>query len=187
MPSVRPLWRNVCLGCLPIFWLLLNYMSCLYILEIRPLLITLLANIFSQSIGFSFMVSFAMQKLVCWIRSPLFLLLLVSWETDLKKKNGYYLCQRMLCLCSSFMVSCLVVKPFYFCVSCGVFELHWFTCNCPAFPAPLVKEIVFPPLCILASSVEDWVCVDLLLDFLFSSTDLYVFFFFANTRLLWLL
>ena len=46
--------RNVCLGLLSIFWLgslLLSCINYLYILEIKPLLIALFANNFSQSIG----------------------------------------------------------------------------------------------------------------------------------------
>ena len=62
----------------------------------------------------------------------------------------------MLCPCSSFMVSCLVFKSFYFCVLCGV---HLSTYSCPAFPAPLVEETVFSPLCILSSSVEECVWI----------------------------
>ena len=54
------LWRNVCLGILPIFlielfgFLLLNCRSCLYILEIKPLLVASFTNIFSQSVGYLF-------------------------------------------------------------------------------------------------------------------------------------
>ena len=47
-------------------FLLLNYMSCLYILESKPLSVVPLANIFSQSVGclfILFMVSFAVQQL----------------------------------------------------------------------------------------------------------------------------
>ena len=54
-------------------------MSCLYILEIKPLLVTSFANIFSQSIGclfIVFMVSFAVQNLVNLIRSYLFIFLI---------------------------------------------------------------------------------------------------------------
>ena len=29
--------------------------------------------------------------------------------------------------------------------------ISFFTCNCPVFPAPFLKEIVFPSLCNLAS------------------------------------
>ena len=54
-------------------------MSCLYILKIKPLLVTSFANIFSQSIGclfIVFMVSFAVQNLVNLIRSYLFIFLI---------------------------------------------------------------------------------------------------------------
>ena len=52
--------------------LLLSCMSCLYILEIKPLLGASLANIFSHSKGclfVLFMVAFAVQKIVSLIRS----------------------------------------------------------------------------------------------------------------------
>ena len=50
-------------------------MSCLYILEINPLLVSLFANIFSHSVGclfILFLVSFAVQKLISLIRFHLF-------------------------------------------------------------------------------------------------------------------
>ena len=86
-PSVCLLWKNVCLGLLPIFlialfvFLLLSCMSCLYILEIKPLSVTSFANIFSHSLGclfILFMVSFAVQKLVSLIRSHLFIFVFIS-------------------------------------------------------------------------------------------------------------
>ena len=54
-PSMYFLWRNVYLDLLRIFWLgclvfLLSCTSCLYILEIKPLLVALFASIFSQSV-----------------------------------------------------------------------------------------------------------------------------------------
>ena len=63
---------------------------------------------------------------------------------------------------------------------------HSFTSGWPVFPAPLVKEIVFTPLYILASFVKDKVsvCVDLSLGFLFCSIDLYVCLC-ASTILFW--
>jgi len=45
-------------------------MSCLYILEIQPLSFVSFANIFSQRIGYLyilFMISFDMQKLITWL------------------------------------------------------------------------------------------------------------------------
>ena len=56
-------------------FLILRCMSCLYILEINPLSVPSLANIFSHSIAclfILFIVSFAVQKLVSLIRSHLF-------------------------------------------------------------------------------------------------------------------
>ena len=91
-PSVCFLWRNVYLGLLPIFrlgCLLLSCMRCLYILEIKPLSVASFANIFSHSVGYLFILfvlSFAVQNLVSFIRSCLFLLLFIlPWETDLRK------------------------------------------------------------------------------------------------------
>ena len=55
-------------------------MSCLYILEIKPLLVVSFANIFSQSVGclfVLFVVSFAVQKLISLIRFHLFIFALI--------------------------------------------------------------------------------------------------------------
>ena len=63
------------------FFMWLSCMSCLYILDIRPLLVASFANIFSQSIGclfILFMVSIAVQKLVSLIRSHLFVFAFIS-------------------------------------------------------------------------------------------------------------
>ena len=57
-------------------------MSCLYILDINPLSVTLFANIFSHSVGYLFillMVSFAVQKLLSLIRSHLFIFAYISF------------------------------------------------------------------------------------------------------------
>ena len=62
-------------------FLLLSCMSCLYILEIKPLLVALFANIFSQSVGclfILFMASFAVQKFISLIRSHLFIFAFIS-------------------------------------------------------------------------------------------------------------
>ena len=71
-PVVCLLWRIVfkssaCLLIGLFRFLFLSYMSCLYILEIKPWSVTLFANIFFQFVGclFFFMVSFAVQKLKC--------------------------------------------------------------------------------------------------------------------------
>ena len=62
-------------------FLILSCMSCLYILEINPLSVALFANIFSHSEGclfVSFMVSFAVQKLLSFTRSHLFVYFFIS-------------------------------------------------------------------------------------------------------------
>ena len=62
-------------------FLILSCMSCLYILEINPLSVASLGNIFSHSEGclfFLFMVSFAVQKLFYFIRSCLFIFVFIS-------------------------------------------------------------------------------------------------------------
>ena len=61
-------------------FLILSSMSCFYIFEINPLSIASFANILSHSEGclFSlFMVSFAVQKLLRFIRSQLFIFVLI--------------------------------------------------------------------------------------------------------------
>ena len=86
-PSVCLLWRNVYLRLLPtfglgcLFFLILSCMSCLYILEINPLSVASFANIFSHSEGclfVLFMVSFAVQKLLSFIRAHLFIFGFIS-------------------------------------------------------------------------------------------------------------
>ena len=62
-------------------FLILSCMSCLYILEFKPLLVTSFANIFSHYVGclfMLFMVSFAVQKLLISIRSHLFIFVFIS-------------------------------------------------------------------------------------------------------------
>ena len=79
------LWRNTYLGLLPIFqlgclgFLLLSLMGCLYILEIKPLSVTLFVTISSHSIGCIFCYGFlCMQKLISLIRSHLFIFVFIS-------------------------------------------------------------------------------------------------------------
>ena len=73
-------------------FLLLSCMSCWYILEINPLLVTSFANIFSHSVSclfVLFMVSFAVQKLVSLIRSHLFIFVFIFITLgDWPKKIG---------------------------------------------------------------------------------------------------
>ena len=120
------LWKNVYLSLMPIFWVVWD---CWYILEIYPMLVTLLANIFSHSVGFfSYCLWFLLLCLSfqVWLGpTGLFLLsFLLSWETDLRK-HCCNLCPRIFCLYSlrSFMAPCLIFKSlshckFIFCVWC---------------------------------------------------------------------
>ena len=66
--------ENVSLGLLPIFQLgclgfLLLLLSCLYILEMKPLLVALFAAIFSHSVGYLF---FLMLFFVCCAKASKF-------------------------------------------------------------------------------------------------------------------
>ena len=62
-------------------FLILSCMSCLDILQINPLSVASFANIFSHSDGclfILFMVSFAVQKRLSFIRSHLFIFVFIS-------------------------------------------------------------------------------------------------------------
>ena len=73
--------------------LVLSYMSCLYILDIKLLLLASLVNVFSHSVGCLFillMVSFAVQSLLSLIRSHLFIFAFVSFALgDRSKKKKF--------------------------------------------------------------------------------------------------
>src|SRR5574337_52301 len=62
-------------------FLVLNCMSCLYVLEINPLSVVSFASIFSHSEDYLFIlfiISFAVQKLLSLIRSHLFMFVFIS-------------------------------------------------------------------------------------------------------------
>ena len=62
-------------------FLILSCMTCLYIFQINPLSVASFANIFSLSEGclfVLFIVSFAVQKLLSFIRSHLFIFVFIS-------------------------------------------------------------------------------------------------------------
>ena len=98
--------RNIYSDLLPVFplgccfLLLLSCISCLYILEIKPLLAASFEIIFSHSVNcllFLFlMVSFTVQKLLCLIRSHGFIFVFIAvalgderwWESHIKKLAG---------------------------------------------------------------------------------------------------
>ena len=63
-----------------LFFLSLSCISSLYILEIKPLLVTSFAIIFSQFVGCLFILffSFVVQKLISLIRSHLFIFAFIS-------------------------------------------------------------------------------------------------------------
>ena len=106
--SVCLLWKNVYLGLLSNFWLgfflILSSMSRLYILRIKPLSVTSFPNIFSHSGGclfILFMVSFAVQKLICLIRPHLFIFAFISFALgDWPKKTLLWFMSEMFSLCS---------------------------------------------------------------------------------------
>ena len=97
-------------------FLILSCMSCLYVLDINHLSVITFANNFSHLVGCLFlmlMVTFAVQKLLCSIRSQLFIFAFISFALgDRSKKNCYHLCQSVLPVFSSmsFMVSSLTFR-----------------------------------------------------------------------------
>ena len=80
-------------------------MRCLYILEINPLLVASLANIFSHSLGFLCLV----YGFLCCAETlksnqvPLFIFISLLQEVDLKRCHCHS-CQRVFCLCFSLRV-----------------------------------------------------------------------------------
>ena len=84
-------------------FLILSSMSCLYILENNTLSADLFANNFSHSEGclfVLFMVSLAVQKLLSFIRSHLFIFVFISITIGVDQKRSCCdLCQRVFFLC----------------------------------------------------------------------------------------
>ena len=97
--------------------LLLSFMCCLYILEIKPLLVDSFADIFSYSIGslfILFIVSSAVLKLVSLIRSYLFIFAFIcidlgEWPN---KILVWFISENVLSMLTSrsYMMSCLIFK-----------------------------------------------------------------------------
>ena len=78
--------------------LILSCMNCLYILEVNPLSLTSFANIFFHSKGclsVSFMVSFAVQKLL--IRFHLFIFIFITLGGGSKKILLQFMPKSILC------------------------------------------------------------------------------------------
>ena len=118
-----------------LFVLILSCMSCLYILEIKPLPVALFANIFSQSIGCHFvlfMVSFAVQKLISLIfRCCCFCFYFFALGDWSKKILLWFMSANVLPMFSSrsFMVSYLIftsLSHFEFIFVHGVRECYSF-------------------------------------------------------------
>ena len=98
-------------------FLILSCMSCLYILEINPLSVDSFANIFSHSEGHLFVlfvVSFALQKLLSFIRSHLFTFVFISITLGggSKKISLWFMSKSVLPMFSSksFIVSGLTFR-----------------------------------------------------------------------------
>ena len=101
--------KNVYSGLLLIFkiglflFLILSYMSSLYILDISPLSDILFVNIFSHSVGCLFillMISFPVQNILSLISSHLFIFVFFPLPRETyPKKYCHNLGQRTYCLC----------------------------------------------------------------------------------------
>ena len=120
-PSVCLLWKNVCLGLLPIFGLRcffnIELHGLLYNLEINPLSVDSFASIFYHSEGclfVLFIVSFAVQKTLSFIRSICLFLFLypLLWEEKSKKILLWFTSKSILPMFSSksFIVFCLTFR-----------------------------------------------------------------------------
>ena len=93
-PSLCVLFGEMSIHVLPFFnqivFLILSYMSFLYILDVNPLSGVSLASIFSHSVGCLFillMVSFTMQKLFVWCSSICLFFLLFPLPTEAYPDN----------------------------------------------------------------------------------------------------
>ena len=159
-------------------------MSCLYILEIKPLLFSSFANIFSCGLSFCFVYGFLccakafkcmlqfffywdIADAQCLSRSHFFIFCFISFylaDRSKKKKDCYSLCQNVplmfhsrSCVVSSFTFRSLI--PFEFIFAYGVGECSDFILLhivVQFFQYHLLKKLyVFSPLYILISSVVD--------------------------------
>ena len=114
-PSICPLYGNVYLGLLHIWCYCI--LSCLYILETKPLSVIWFANIFSQSVGclfISFVVSCAVQKLLHLSGSHLFIFafIFIILGDGLKKMLPWFILESILPMffSKSFIVSSLAFR-----------------------------------------------------------------------------
>ena len=128
-------------------------MSCLYTLEINPLLVALFADIFSHSVGclfILFMVSFAVQKLLRLIRSHLFIFVFIF--ITLGGGSEKILLRFMS---ESLTFRCLSILSLLLCFVLENVIISFVYVYYPVLPALLTEETVFSPLYILASFVID--------------------------------
>ena len=95
------------------FFVVVELMSCLYVLEIKSFLVASFANIFSQSIGcifVLFMASFVVQKLVVWFALFIYAFISITLGDWHKKTLVWFMSENVLPMFSSgsFVVSCLL-------------------------------------------------------------------------------
>ena len=148
-------------------FLVLNCMSCLYILEMNPLSVVSFTIIFSHSEGCLFtlfIVSFAVQKLLSLTRSHFFTFVLFPLLQEVGYRgSGFDLCHRVFCLLSSksFTVSGFIFRSlihFEFIFVYGVRKCSHFILLHVAVQFSqhhLLKRLSLSPLYILASFVKN--------------------------------
>ena len=142
-------------------------MSSVYILETKPLSNVSLANMFSHTVSFLFIlmiVSLAVQKPFILMRSHLFIL---SFKAP---ALGDISVKILLCEISeiflpmfssrTLMVSRLIFKSFIHLEFIFVYGVTWcssfffFACSCPVLPTPFVEEAIFAPFYAFPPFVE---------------------------------
>ena len=176
-------------------------MSCLSILEINPLWLTLFANIFSHSVGSLFvllMVSFTVQKSLSLIRSHLFIFvfIFITLGGGSKKILLRFMSGNVLPMFSSksFIVLALHLRLWSILslLLCLVLEnvlISFFHMQLYSFPSTTYwRDCLFSIVysCLVCHGFVDHRCMDLSLNFPFGSIALR-FSFCASTVLFWLL
>ena len=142
-------------------------MGCLYILKINPLSIALFANIFSCSEGclfILFMIACAVQKLLSFIRSHLFIFvfIFITQGGESKRILLHLMSKGVLPTFSSrsLIMSGLTFRSYsilslFLCMVLESVLISILICSCPVFQAPVIEHTVISPLYILASYVID--------------------------------
>ena len=136
-----------------VYFFMLSCMDYLYILEINLTSLALFANIFFYSERFFCFVygflscaksfKFHLVSFVC-------VFIFITLGGGSKKCLAVIYAESVMPMFSwtNVIVSGLTFRSL---VDFEFIFVYSFTCSCPVFPAPLIKEIVFTPLCILAS------------------------------------